>query len=148
MRPATVPTGSHHPNSVLYSVLYTRFSFEGSCCFLQKQHVFTILMHFCTLLLGSLFGTGAKRYGLGAFNICTSGSLCFYCSHSRMIILLPNHILTMHSLRSGAAKVPLICIPAQWQYFYIVSSYIPQTDIYFCLLCNVNIERANIFTFF
>lgn len=64
-----------------------------------------------------------------------------------MNILPPDHIFTMYSLRSGAAKVPLICIPAQWQYFYIVSSYISQNDMYFCLLCNINIEGANIITF-
>lgn len=65
-----------------------------------------------------------------------------------MIILPPNHILTMYSLRSGPAKVPLISVPAQQQYFYIVSLYVPQTDIYFCLLCDINTGRANIYFFF
>lgn len=104
-------------------------------------------MRFYTLLLKSLFATGTKQYGLSAFNIFTSGSFCSYCSHSSMITLPPNHILTMYSLRSGPAEVPLISIPAQRRYFYIVSLYVPETDIYFCLLCNINTERANIFFF-
>lgn len=110
--------------------------------------MFLILLHFYTFLLKSLFGTSTKQYGLSTFNIFTSGSFCFYCSHSSMISQPPNHILTMCSLRSGDANVPLICIPAQRQYFYIVSSCIPQTDVYFCLLCNINVERASIFIFF
>lgn len=54
----------------------------------------------------------------------------------------------MCSLRTGAEKVPLICIHAQWQCFFVISSYIAQADMYYCLLCNINIGRVKGFFFF